>query len=199
MKGCILHYQKKGNLRINKNYSGITLTAIVTKVYNALLLNCIQHEIKKILMKNQNEFQRNWFTNSQILICWIIKEVFAKNLKVTLLFLQGIWLSTQREDKANTSSIWSPLRNCNWCSSNTQNGLLTDGDIDFWILAITVSVYNLPRLDTININRSNERKYITLKKTRSRWYPTEIITDADNADNLVLLANTLTQNQISAA
>ena len=33
----------------------------------------------------------------------------------------------------------------------------------------------------------------TLKKARSRWYPTEIITDADYVEDLVLLANTLAQ------
>ena len=31
------------------------------------------------------------------------------------------------------------------------------------------------------------------KKLKSRWYPTEIIIDADNADDLVLLANMPTQ------
>ena len=33
----------------------------------------------------------------------------------------------------------------------------------------------------------------TLKKARSRRYPTETIMDADYADDIVLLANTLTQ------
>ena len=46
----------------SKNYRGITLTFIAAKVYNALLLNHIKPEIKKILRKNQNGFQRNRFT-----------------------------------------------------------------------------------------------------------------------------------------
>ena len=37
------------------------------KIYNALLRNCIEPKIEKILRKNQNGFQRNWFTTSQIL------------------------------------------------------------------------------------------------------------------------------------
>ena len=57
-------------------------------VNNALLLNHIKPEVEKILMKNQNSFQRNWSTTSQILnICWIIKRVYAKNLEVTLLLV----------------------------------------------------------------------------------------------------------------
>ena len=37
MKGCILPLPKKGDLRLAKNYQGITLTSIAAKIYNALL------------------------------------------------------------------------------------------------------------------------------------------------------------------
>ena len=60
----------------------------------------------------------------------------------------------------------------------------------------TVSVYNLPRLCTLNVDRSNMRKWLyslKKKKARSRQYPTETIKDADYADNIALLANTPTQ------
>ena len=43
----------------------------------------------------------------------------------------------------------------------------------------------------MNVNRSNERKWFhTLKKAKSRRYQTEIITDADYANDLVLLVYT---------
>ena len=58
-KVCILPFLKKDNLRITKNYSGITPTVITAKVYNALLLNCTKPEIEKILRKNQNSFLKN--------------------------------------------------------------------------------------------------------------------------------------------
>ena len=35
MKGCILPFPKKGDLRLAKNYQGITLTSIPAKIYNA--------------------------------------------------------------------------------------------------------------------------------------------------------------------
>ena len=53
----------KGNLRIIKNYKGITFAA---KVYNALLPNPIQPEIEKILWDNQNSFQWNQSTTSTV-------------------------------------------------------------------------------------------------------------------------------------
>ena len=43
------------------------IPAIAAKVYNALLLNCIKSEIKKILWKNQNGFPRNRSTTSEFL------------------------------------------------------------------------------------------------------------------------------------
>ena len=95
-KGCIFLFPKKDNLRITKNYQGITFTSITTKIYYALLLNCIEPEIEKILRKNQNGFQWNWSTISQILTIHQILGIHAKSLEATLFFfyrfLQGIWL-----------------------------------------------------------------------------------------------------------
>ena len=44
----------------------------------------------------------------------------------------------------------------------------------------------------INLIKENG---FTLKKLRSRWYPTETMTDADCADDLGLLATTLAQTK----
>ena len=60
----------------------------MAKIYNALLLNCFEPIFEKILWKNQNIFQRNQSTTSQILTIWqILEGVHAKNLEVTLLFV----------------------------------------------------------------------------------------------------------------
>ena len=106
-KGYIVSFLKKSSLRLTKNYKGTSLTAIVAKIYYALLPNLIQPEVKKILRKNQNGFWRYWSTITQILtIHQIIDRVHVKNLKVTLIyrFLQGIRLHTQRKDRANLLS-----------------------------------------------------------------------------------------------
>ena len=87
-KGCILPLPKKGDLGIAKNYQGITLTSIAAKIYNALLCNSMELKIEKILRKNQNGFQRNRSTISQILIiCWILEGIHAKNLEAIILFI----------------------------------------------------------------------------------------------------------------
>ena len=88
MKGCILPFPKKGDLGLAKNYRGITLTSIATKIYNALLRNRIEPKIDNILRKNQNGFRRNRSTTSQILtIRRILEGVRAKNLQATLIFV----------------------------------------------------------------------------------------------------------------
>ena len=87
-KGGIPSFLQKGNLGIAKNYRHITLIAITAKIYNPQLLNCIRSEIEKILLKNQNSFQRNCSTATQLLTIYqIIKRVQAKNHKLKLLFI----------------------------------------------------------------------------------------------------------------
>ena len=82
------HFPKKGDLGLAKNYRGITLTSIATKIYNALLRNRIKPKIDNILRKNQNGFRRNRSMTSQILtIRRILEGVRAKNLQATLLFV----------------------------------------------------------------------------------------------------------------
>ena len=88
IKGCILPFPKKRDLGLAKNYRGITLPFIATKIYNALLRNCIEPKIDNILRKNENGFQTNRSTITQIFIIRrILKGVWAKNLPATLLFV----------------------------------------------------------------------------------------------------------------
>ena len=110
-KGCILPFPKKDDLGIAKNYRSITLTSIAAKVYNALLLKCIEPEIEKIIWKNQNGFWGNRSTTSQILrICRILGDR-AKNLEVTYLFVDFSKSGESIHRWKNTSSVWSPQRN----------------------------------------------------------------------------------------
>ena len=88
MKGCILPFPKMGDLRLAKNYQGITLISIAAKIYNALRRNRIEPKIDNNLRKNQNGFRRNRSMTSQILTIRKIREgVRAKNIQATLLFV----------------------------------------------------------------------------------------------------------------
>ena len=58
---------------------------------------------------------------------------------------------------------------------------------------ITIFVYYLPGLHTLKINRCNKRKWLFAKKKKQE---SEILIDADYADDQVLLANTPAQAKI---
>ena len=59
----------------------------MAKIYNALLLNRREPEIEKVLRKNQNGFQRNRSTSQILTIHRILKDVSAKTLEATQLFV----------------------------------------------------------------------------------------------------------------
>ena len=112
-KGCIFPFSKKGDFGIAENYWGITLTSIVAKIYIALLLNCIKPENSLEESKWFLEKPIHKITDSNHLSNF--RRSLCKNLKVTLLLVDfsKVFDSIDRgENWANTSSLWSPQRNC---------------------------------------------------------------------------------------
>ena len=109
---------------------------------------------------------------------------------------EGIWSNIERKDEVNTTSIWSPQRNC-YCNNNTLQKHQSHGSLPqwwhqhlwhcYWSLTRRYispkNVYNLLRLITMNINRSNKRIWFHIEKTRNRKYMTETMTDTDNTDD----------------
>ena len=77
-KECILPFLKKDDLRLAKNYWGITLTSIAAKIYNALLRNCIEPKTENILRKTQNGFWRKRSTTLRILTVKFLKMYTQK-------------------------------------------------------------------------------------------------------------------------
>ena len=206
MKGCILPFPKKGKLGLAKNYRGITLTSIAPKIYNAQLHNHIEPKIDNILRKNQNGFQRNRSTTSQILtIHQILEVVCSKNLLATILFVDFTKafdsihrgkmeqiLLTYGLPKETVAAIMMVYRNTKVKVHSP------DGDTDYFdIVAGILQGDTLPPylfiicLDYIlrtSIDKIQENGF-KLTKERSRRYPAKTITDADYADDIALLAN----------
>ena len=210
MKGCILHFTKKGDLRLAKNYRGITLTSIATKIYNALLRNRIEPKINNILRKNQNGFRRNRSTTLQILtIRRILEGVRSKNQQATILFVDFIKVfdSIHRGKmeqillaygipKETVAAITILYINAK-VKVRSPDGDTDDFDIVAGVLQgdtlapylFIICVDNVLRtlIDKIKENG------FELTKKRSRKYPAKTITDADYADDIAILANTSVQ------
>ena len=205
MMGCILPFPKKDDLRLAKNYRGITLTSIAAKIFNALLRNCIEPKIDNILKKNQNGFQRNRSTMSQILtIHRILEGVRAKNLEATILFVNF----TKAFDSIHKGKMEQILLTCGlpketvtaimMLYTNTKVKVRSlDGDTDYFniVAGLLQRDTSAPYLFIIcldvfrtSIDKIKENGF-KLTKERSRRYPAKTIIDTNYANDIALLAN----------
>ena len=84
----IIPVPKSGDLSVTDNYRGISLTCIMAKMFNRLLLNRIREVLDLKLRKNQNGFQTKRMTISQILaIRRIIEGVKNHNQPAVITFI----------------------------------------------------------------------------------------------------------------
>ena len=211
MKGCIHPFPKKGNLVLAKNYQGITLTSIAAKIYNALLCNHIEPKIDHILKKKQNVFRRNRSTTSQILTTRrILEGVRAKNLQVTKFFdftkafdsihrgkMEQILLAYGLP-KETVAAIMILYRNTKVKvrspDEDTDYIDIVAGVLQGDTLAPYLFIIYLDYVLRTLIDKIKENGF-KLTKKGSRRYPTKTITDADYADDLVILANAPAQTE----
>ena len=206
MKRSILLFPKKGDLRLAKNYRIITFTSIAAKIYNALLRNHIESKIDNILRKNQRGFRRNRSMTSQILtIRRIVEGVRAKNPQATILFVDFTKafdyihkgkmeqiLLVYGLPKETVAAIMILYRNIKMKVRSL------DGDTDYIdivagvlqgdTLASYLFIICLDYVLRTSIDKIKENGF-KLTKKRSRRYPSKTITDADNGDDIALLAN----------
>ena len=200
-------FPKKGDLGLAKNYRGITLTSIAAKIYNALLRNCIEPKIDNILRTNQNGFQRNRSTTSQILtIHRILEGVRAKNLQATILFVDftkafgsihggnmeqillayGLPKETVVAITIFYRNTKMKVRSSDW---DTEYFDIAVGVLQEDTLAPYLFIICLDYVLRTSIDKIKEIGF-ELTKKRSRRYPAKKITDADYADDIAILANT---------
>ena len=84
----IVPVPKKGDLTKTDNYRGISLTSIVSKTLNKILLNRMKPSLEEVLRDNQNGFRPGRSTTSHILALRRVMEgAKAKNLKATMVFI----------------------------------------------------------------------------------------------------------------
>ena len=210
MKGCILPFPKQGDLGLAKNYRGITLTSIATKIYNALLRNRIKSKIDNILRKNQNGFRRNRSMTSQILTTRrILEGLRAKNPQATLIFVDftkafdSIHRGKMEQNLLAYSIPKETVAAITILYRNTKVKVRSpDGDTEYFDIVAgvlqgdTLALYHfiicLEYVLGTSIDKIRENGF-ELTKKRSRRYPAKTITDADYADDIVILPNSPNQ------
>ena len=191
----------------------ITLTSRTAKIYNAQLWNRIEPKIDNILRKNQNGFRRNRSTTSQILTNRrILEGVRAKKLQATLLFVDftkafdSIHRGKMKQILLAYSLPKETVAAITILYRNTKVKVRSpDGDIEYFnivpgvlqgdTLAPYLFIICLDYVLRTSIDKIKENGF-ELTKKRSRRYLAKIITDADYADDIAILANTPDQTQI---
>ena len=84
----IIPIPKSGDLSLGSNYRGISLSSLVAKVYNKMILNRIRPKLDPRLRPNQNGFCTGRTTTSQILaLRRIIEGIKEYNLKAVMTFI----------------------------------------------------------------------------------------------------------------
>ena len=203
----IIPVPKKGDLTDTNNYRGISLTSLVAKTLNRMILNRIQPEIEKKLRDNQNGFRKGRSTTSHILMLRrILEGARAKSLPAVMLFIDF----RKAFDSVNRNCLMKILRAygipkkivdlISLLYSNTRAQVITpDGTTEFFeILAGVLQGDTLaPYLFVIVIDycmrmalEKHQDSGFTVTPARSRRVKAKKISDAEFADDIALVTNT---------
>ena len=209
----IIPIPKKGDLSLGSNYRGISLTSLVAKTYNRMLLNRIMPHLDCHLRKNQNGFRSGRTTTSQILaLRRLIEGVKDKNLEAILIFInfkkafdtihRGKMLAILKaygipEELVTAISIIY--------EDTTAKVITPDGETEtFNILAGVLQGDTLaPYLVVIVIDYvmrtallgREDKLGFQLRKRKSRRVPPITITDMDFADDIALVSEGIKEAQ----
>jgi hypothetical protein len=200
---------KSGDLREGKNYRGISLSSVVAKTYNRLLLNRIRPFLDPVLRYNQNGFRPGRSTISQILaLRRIIEEIKNNNLNAALVFIdfKKAFDTIHREKMLDILKAYGvperlvmaigQMYQHTIAHVTSPDGVTEDFDIQAGVLqgdtlAPFLFIVVLDYVMRKALEGSEERLGFTLEPRRSRRIGPQIITDLDFADDIALLGNNL--------
>ena len=118
-EGDMIQIPKKGDLSLPSDLCGISLSSIVTKDINRVILNRIQPKVDPHLRSNQNGFRQGRSTTAHILaLRRLLEGVKERNLKATLVFInfKKAFDSIYRCKMLDFKSVWCTrtIGFCNW-------------------------------------------------------------------------------------
>ena len=209
----IIPVPKSGDLSVTDNYRGISLTCVIAKMYNRMILNRIRSALDVKLRRNQNGFRTKRTTVAQILaLRRVLEGVRANNLPAVLTFIdfKKAFDSIHRGKMMKILRAYGiPPRLVQAIEAmyrNTRARIVTpDGETELFditagvlqgdtlapFLFIIVLDYALRRA----IEGKEEELGFTIHPRRSSRFPKETLTDLDFADDIALLSDLLNQAQ----
>ncbi|MCP4494507.1 MAG: reverse transcriptase family protein, partial [Gammaproteobacteria bacterium] len=209
----IVPVPKKGDLTETDNYRGISVTSIVSKTLNRMILNRVKPCLEKLLRNNQNGFRPGRSTTSHILaLRRILEGAKAKNLSAVMLFIdfkkafdsvhRGILMKILRAyglpdiivdliERMYTGTLAKVI---------TPDGLtevfkILAGVLQGDTLAPYLFIIVIDYLMTITFEDVDEVPGFTIKPARSRRVKAEKLADTEFADDVALITNTIKEAQ----
>lgn len=208
----IIPVPKSGDLSKPDNYRGISLTCIIAKMYNRMILNRLRSTIDPHLRDNQNGFREGRTTLAQILALQrIIEEVKRNNLAAVLCFIdfRKAFNSVHRGMLMKVLKAYDVPPNLLRAIGATYTGTRAkvntpDGNSEVFnfhtgvlqgdtlaALLLIVLYYTLRQA----IRGREQELGFTITPRRSPRPPAETLTDLDYADDICLLSNEVDQAQ----
>ena len=208
----IIPVPKKGDLTLVTNYRGISLMPIAAKIYNKLLLNRLLPKVEPLLRKNQNGFRAGRSTLSQILaLRRIIEEITNCNKEAVFIFIDfsKAFDSIDRDKMFEILGLYgipeTLIEAIRVLYTNTTSTIMTsDGETEpLEILAgilqgdtlapfLFIIVLDYVLRNSLDLNNS---KGLQLHPRRSSRNPAVYLTDADFADDIALISNSVENAQ----
>ena len=207
----IVPVPKPGDLRFTNNYRGISLTSLVSKLINRMILNRIRPYLDPLLRGNQAGFRPGRSTTAQILaLRRIIEGVKRRNLPAVMVFVDFC----KAFDSINHNTMFNILKAygipphlveaIRLSYSNLRAKIRSpDGETDYFKIHAGVMQGDTlaPFLFIIVLDFAMRKAILgkeqelgfTIQQRRSSRYPAVAICDLDFADDIVLLSNEIDQ------
>ena len=209
----IVPIPKSGDLSLGSNYRGISLSSIVAKTYNRMILNRIRPEIDKKLRINQNGFRPGRTTTCQILaLRRLIEGVKEYRMPAVITFIDFCKafdtihrgkmlriLTAYGVPKTIVDAIGDTYSETR-AKVLSPDGITDDFEITAGVLqGDTLAPYLFVIVLDYALRKAIDGKEselgLQISRRRSRRCPAKFVTDLDFADDIALISEEIQQAQ----
>ena len=204
---------KKGDASVCANYRGIALMSLAAKLYNRILLNCIQPHVEPLLRPNQNGFRVGRSTIQHILALRRIIEKCTVRQEcqcvVTFIDFSKAFdsISRTRMEKVlykydlSTKIVTAVMSMYSGTTTRvvTADGCSADFDVEASVLqGDTLAPYLFVIVVDYVLRAAipDDSVGFLIQKCLSRRHPAKYVTVLDFADDIALLSGTMANAQI---